>query len=112
MKNPRDANNPLDYKKLYLKAFGYSEFDYIPSELSGLPAVDFCHIKHRGAGKKTGRMNFVENLVALTREEHLILDSSKKNKRAMLETHINFMIKNGVPVNRARVEELLNSFTT
>lgn len=38
------------YVKVYMDYFGYSEGDFIPSELSGLPAVDIHHIEARGMG--------------------------------------------------------------
>ncbi|MBT7929876.1 HNH endonuclease [Candidatus Peregrinibacteria bacterium] len=52
--------------KIYLKHFGYGEQDFIPSELSGMQAVDIHHIQY-GRGK---RKDVIENLMALTREEH------------------------------------------
>ena len=52
--------------KLYLNHFGYGEQDYIPSELSGDPAVDIHHIEY-GRGR---RRDVIENLIAITREEH------------------------------------------
>jgi len=52
--------------KTYLTHFGYGEQDYIPSEVSGLPAVDIHHLIFRSHGGD----NSIHNLMALTREEH------------------------------------------
>jgi len=55
-----------NYTKVYLKHFGYGEQDYIPSEISGKPAQDIHHIIKKSQGGKDN----IENLIALTREEH------------------------------------------
>jgi len=54
------------YIKTYCDYFGYVEDEFIPSEVSGKPAVDIHHIKFRSRGGKDN----IENLIALTREEH------------------------------------------
>lgn len=46
--------------------FGYSIGDYIPSEISGLPATEIHHVTYRSQGGK----DEITNLIALTREEH------------------------------------------
>ena len=57
------------YTKIYLEAFGYDTYDnnsYVPSEISEDKAVDIHHIIGRG---KRGK-DRIENLMALTRQEH------------------------------------------
>jgi len=54
------------YKKKYLKHFGYGEQDFVPSENSGKPAHDIHHLLF----KSLGGTDDIENLMALTREEH------------------------------------------
>jgi|TARA_Y100000310_G_scaffold118355_1_gene117235 5-methylcytosine-specific restriction endonuclease McrA len=52
--------------KLYMRHFGYVEGDFIPSEMSGKLAVDIHHVKFKSQGGK----DVIENLIALTRDEH------------------------------------------
>ncbi len=54
------------HTKIYLDYFGYYEGDFIPSEVSGKPAVDIHHIIPKGRGGK----DEIGNLIALTRDEH------------------------------------------
>ena len=68
----------MGYKKKYLKYFNYGDQDYVPSEYSGLPAQDIHHILPRGKGGTDD----IENLMALTREEHnRAHDDPEFNKR-------------------------------
>lgn len=54
-----------------MEFFGFTTGDFIPSEISGRPAADIHHIKSRGmGGDPTGKRDVIENLMALTREEH------------------------------------------
>lgn len=54
------------HTKIYLDYFGYDEGDYIPSEMSGKPANGIHHIKLKSQGGK----DEIENLIALTQDEH------------------------------------------
>jgi len=51
---------------MYCEHFGYDEGDFIPSEISGAEAENIHHI-HHGRGR---RKHDIENLIALTFEEH------------------------------------------
>jgi len=63
------------YTKNYLKFFGYTTADFIACELCGAKAVDIHHIRARGMGGTKERfINQVENLMALCRECHDLLD--------------------------------------
>jgi len=55
-----------NYKTVYQKFFNYGEQDIVPSELSKKPATDIHHIIFRSHGVD----NSIDNLIALTREEH------------------------------------------
>jgi len=57
------------YLKTYLDYFGYIPGDFIPSEYSGKKAVDIHHISAKGMGGSKTKDN-IENLIALTRDEH------------------------------------------
>lgn len=77
-----------EYIKTYLNYFGYSEGDYIPSEISGSPAVDIHHIEHNGTRKHN-----IENLIALTREEHIKAHNYELKKEYLKKIHNKFMKK-------------------
>lgn len=75
-----------NHTKIYLKAFGYNpgdNTDFIPSELSGQRAVDIHHI--------VTREDRIENLMALTREEHIKYGEIKSEMRYLLINHRNFI---------------------
>jgi len=60
-------NKVQRHTKIYLEYFGYGEQDYIPSEISGSPATGgIHHIILKSAGGK----DVIENLMALTKDEH------------------------------------------
>lgn len=55
-----------EHIKVYKRYFGYGDQDFVPSEYSGRPGADVHHLTFRSHG---GGDN-IENLMALTREEH------------------------------------------
>lgn len=72
--------------------FGYSPGDFIPSELSGKQAVDINHIDCRGmGGNPSGDKDRIENLMALTREEHEQFGDKQKFKAVLMQAHRQFM---------------------
>lgn len=60
------------------------------SEISGLPAIDIHHINARGMGgsKNADR---IENLMALTREEHEYYGDVPKYREYLQEVHDNYL---------------------
>lgn len=78
------------HTKIYFDYFGYSGEDYIPSEISGLPAVDIHHIERRGMGGSKSADN-IENLMALTREEHIKFGDKTEHLEGLKEVHKKFM---------------------
>ena len=76
-----------NYKDTYFDYFGYGRFDFVPSELSGLLAVDVCHIVGKGRGGK----NNIENLMAKTREEHAAFGDINELIPNLLKMHYLFM---------------------
>lgn len=80
------------YIKNYMDYFGYSEGDYIPSELSGKPAVDIHHIIKRSQGGS----DEAENLIALTRDEHDKAETYKYSKEYLKQRHYEFAEFNGL----------------
>ena len=83
------------HTKLYFDYFG---IDYDPisgwhnckSEISGLPAEDIHHIEARGMGG-TKKKDTIENLMALTREEHLEFGDKKQYLEYLKKTHANYI---------------------
>ena len=60
----------IHYKKKHIEFYGIDQYDFIPSQISGKPAVDFHHID--------GRSNEAWNTIRVTREEHLKYGDKKK----------------------------------
>jgi hypothetical protein len=95
---PRVNGKPL-HTALYMAAFGYGDKDFIPSELSGDPAVDVHHISCRGLGG-TRNADRIENLMALTREEHMEYGDKKQYMAFLYQRHMDFMLASGVRFDR------------
>jgi hypothetical protein len=77
-----------NHTKVYIKALGYNDTDYMPSELSGSKGVDIHHI--------IDRVDRIENLILLTRDEHLEYGEIKSKMVFLLESHMRFLEDNGV----------------
>jgi len=73
------------YKKIYLDHFGYGQQDYVPSEVSGAQASDIHHICFRS---HCG-LDEIENLIALTREEHIRAHADPAYNEMLKEVHKN-----------------------
>jgi hypothetical protein len=108
---PRPTVNgkPL-HTALYMAAFGYWNADFMASELSGLPSNDLHHIVCRGAGSSKGK-DRVENLMALTREEHIEYGDKKQYMTFLFRKHRDFMLASGVKFDKNWIEEQINRYT-
>jgi hypothetical protein len=91
---------------LYLKECGYETTDFIPSELSYQRATDLHHIISRG---KCGE-DRVENLIALTREEHLEFGDKKEYMYLLLSKHYDFLLKRGVKFSKVWFDEMFTKY--
>ncbi len=80
------------HTKKYMDYFGYDVSDFIPSEISGVRANDIHHIEARQMGG-TKEKDSIENLMALTREEHLLYGDKQQFKDWLKQIHLNFMGK-------------------
>jgi hypothetical protein len=94
------------HTKIYMDALGYDETDYIPSEISGDKAVDIHHIDCRGmGGDPKGSKNRIEELQAVTRDEHLKYGDKKEWMYFLYLKHLNFLTDNGVKFDREYIIE-------
>lgn len=91
------------HTQIYLKALGYDISDFMPSEISGFKAQDLHHIVNRD--------NRIENLMALTRQEHIHLGEVKTKMVYLLETHRLFLDVNGVHFDNSWFEEQINKYS-
>lgn len=82
----------IDYKKVYFDYFGYKQGDFMPSELSGEAAADIHHIHRRGMGGDKTKPR-IENLIALTREEHTEYGDLKHYKAFLYKKHLDFLFE-------------------
>ena len=80
------------YKKIYLESLGYTPSDFLACELTGQRAVDIHHIVGRGRGGS----DRIENLIALTRAEHIDKGDKQQYMKMLLLKHMQFLDFNGV----------------
>ena len=73
-----------------MKAFGYSEADFIPCEIPdcGQRCVDIHHIWARSIRKDLE--NEISNLIGLCREHHILYGDIKSKREYLQTTHNNF----------------------
>ncbi len=88
----------IDYKKVYFDYFGYKQGDFVPSELSGEAASDIHHIHRRGMGGDKTKPR-IENLIALTREEHTEYGDLKHYKAFLYKKHLDFLFEANFKTN-------------
>lgn len=83
------------YIKVYFLAFGYDTEDktqFVPSEISG-KADDIHHIIGRGKGGE----DRIENLIAVTREQHNDYGDKKEYMVLLLKIHRRRLQINNIP---------------
>ena len=78
------------HTKIYMQFFDYDECDFIPSEINGNKAQDIHHIDNRGSGGSDSK-DTIENLMALTRTEHLDLGDKPQYMFILYKKHIMFI---------------------
>ena len=78
----------VKYKRIYLEYFQYGEQDFIPSEVSGKMATEIHHILPKSLGGK----DEIDNLIALTREEHEEAHRSPVYNKKLKEKHMLYLI--------------------
>ena len=94
-----------------MKAFGYDPGDYIPCEISGLPAVDIHHIESRGSGgDPKNYKDRIENLMALTRQHHEHYGDKAIYMSRLFKWHMNRLIDHGVKFDRNYIENKIKRY--
>lgn len=94
------------YVKIYMQALEYDISDYIPSELSARKAVDIHHIVSRGKGGE----DRIENLMALTRGEHVEYGDKKEWMYFLLIRHYDFLKRKGVAFSKEWFDKMFNKY--
>lgn len=97
------------YVKIYLYFFRLTRADWFPSELSNQTAVDIHHIHRRGAGGAENE-DRIENLIALTREEHNKYGDKKCYKSFLYEKHMLFLEAFGKDYDREWLKDQIAKY--
>lgn len=79
-----------NHTKVYLKHFVLDQGDRIVSELSCLNGADIHHISARGSGGSK-KKDYIENLICLTREEHMRCEMSVLCNKFIHMVHAKFL---------------------
>mgnify|MGYP001578779957 CR=1 FL=1 len=78
--------------RIYTKYFGIGEQDLPICEwCERAVAVDINHIIPRGMGGKNPRVDVIENLVGMCREDHAKFEAKRISKEELREKHKQFM---------------------
>jgi len=94
---------------IYCNAFGYDTDDatvFIPSELSNSPSNDLHHIIGRGKGG----LDIIENLMALTRQEHIDFGERKEYMVYLLKIHRRRLQIAQIPFNEKYFEFYIRKY--
>ena len=103
------VGNKLLHTALYYAKFGYGDEDYVPSEISGSPAVDVHHIDCKGVGGSKSK-DRIENLMALTRDEHVEYGDKKQYMSWLFQKHLDFMLASGVKFDASWIEAEIEKY--
>lgn len=104
------VNGKPAHTAIYYAKMGYGDADFVCSELSGLRSNDLHHILCRGAGSSKGK-DRVENLIALTREEHEQYGDKKQYMSFLFKKHLEFLERNGVKFDRTWIMAQVNIYS-
>ena len=96
------------HTNLYLTKCGYTDTCFIPSEISGVKAVDTHHIISRGKGGE----DRIENLMALTRKEHDMYGDKKHYMVFLLNAHRDFLRTKGISFDNDWFEDKIEHYNT
>ena len=91
------------YKEIYWESLGYVSGDFVCCEITGGEAVDIHHIISRGRGGS----DRIENLMALTRTEHIDKGDKQQHMKMLLLKHMQFLDFNGVRYDSNYFKEMI-----
>jgi hypothetical protein len=106
---PRVNGKPL-HTAIYMAALGYGDSDFVPSEISGQRCIDIHHVLCRGMGSSKDS-DRIENLMGLTREEHIEYGDKKQYMAFLFEKHMEFLERNGVKFNKGWILEQIDKYS-
>lgn len=95
-----------NHTKIYLKECGYEDTDFIKSEISTQRAVDIHHIISRGKGGE----DRIENLMAVTRDEHIQFGDKKQWMYFLLSRHYDFLKEMDVKFSKDWFQEMFDKY--
>lgn len=99
------------HKKIYFSALGITPGDFVASEVSGAQAVDVHAIIPDGMGGRPNKdTHRIENLIALTRKEHLEYGDKQHYKAWLFKVHRNFLRQYGVKFDEKWIEEQITRY--
>ncbi len=100
------------HTQIYLEKFGYDPMDFIPSEIyPHAKAVDIHHIECRGmGGNPSGDKDRIENLMALTRDQHNHYGDKKQYMKFLFQTHKDFMMRKGVEFDHEYMDQQIAKY--
>ena len=75
------------HTKIYFEYFDYGIEDFIPCELCGAKAVDIHHLEAKGMGGSKTK-DYIENLIALCRMDHVKCHENKAYNNEAKEIHL------------------------
>jgi len=84
----KDRSRSPKHTRVYMEFFGYDIPEDVVSEVSGEPATDIHHIDARGMGGSKTK-DVIENLVALTRDEHERAERDYEYNEYVKQIHLN-----------------------
>ncbi len=83
-------NKLRKHVKIYIDYFGYGDQDIIIDEWTGGIASDIHHLDNKGMGGSKNK-DYIENLMALSRETHNKAHSNPEFNQRLTEYHLEFM---------------------
>jgi hypothetical protein len=104
------VNGKLLHTAIYYAAFGYGDADFVCSELSGAAGIDIHHITCKGMGSSKD-LDKVENLMCLTREEHVEYGDKKQHMSMLYTKHMEFLERSGVRFDRTWIMDQIDKYS-
>jgi hypothetical protein len=86
-----------EHIRIYMDHFNLGEQDYVFSEISGKRCTQVHHIEGRKRGGSKDK-DYIENLIGLTMEEHVLCESNPRVNEYVKQLHLEYLECN--PYNR------------